>query len=59
MAILFVEAGELVEVVIVDAVAAFDRVELLTSGSEVKTLFGPHVSLTLAVGQHVGMRIRR
>ena len=44
MPILLVKLGELVEVVVVDAIAAFDGVELLTSGSEVETLFRPHVS---------------
>ena len=39
MSILLVELGELIEVVIVHAIAAFDRVELLTSGSEVEALF--------------------
>ena len=45
MAILLVKFGKLVEVIVIDAVAPFDRIELLTSGSEVETLFQPHVSL--------------
>lgn len=38
------ELGKLVEVIIVDAVAAFDSVEFLTSRAEVETLFEHHVS---------------
>lgn len=44
MSILLVELGELVEVVVVDSVATFDRVQLLTSRSEVETLFKRQVS---------------
>lgn len=48
VAILFVELGELIKIVVVDTVAAFDRIELLTSGPEVETLFQPHVSLAIS-----------
>lgn len=44
MTILLMKSGELIEVVVVDAIAAFDGVELLTSRSKVKALDG----LTLA-----------
>jgi hypothetical protein len=37
---LFVELGELIEIVVVDAIAAFDRVEFLASCSKVKALPG-------------------
>ena len=53
MAILFVKLGKLIEIIIIDAVAAFDRVEFLTSGSEVKTLFRPHVSATFSFTPHI------
>ena len=44
VAMLFVEFGKLIEVIVVDSVSAFDRVEFLTSGAEVETLFRRQVS---------------
>lgn len=44
MPVLLVEPSELVEIIVVDAVAALDRIELLTASAEVKTLPGSHVS---------------
>ena len=40
MTVLLVELGELVEIVVVDAIAAFNRVEFLASCSEVEALQG-------------------
>lgn len=37
---MFVEFRELVKIVVVDAIAAFDRVEFLASGSKVEALHG-------------------
>lgn len=56
MAILLVEFGELVKVVVVDAIASFDGVELLTSGAEVETLFRPHVSTNASNGEWMKRR---
>lgn len=39
------EFGELIKVIVVDAIAAFDGVEFLTTSAEVKTLFRRYVSL--------------
>lgn len=38
MTVLLVEFGKLVEIVVVDAVAAFDRVEFLSTGAKVEFL---------------------
>jgi hypothetical protein len=38
VAILFVELGKLIKVIVTDAVAAFDGVQLLATSSEVKSL---------------------
>lgn len=43
MAVLLVKLDKQVEVVIVYTTTSFDRVELLTSGSEVKALLQRHV----------------
>lgn len=44
MAVLFVEFGELIQVVVADAIAAFDRVEFLSARAKVETL-GDKVSI--------------
>lgn len=44
MSILLVKLRKLIEIVVIDTIAAFDRVQLLTSGAEVEDLFQPRIS---------------
>jgi hypothetical protein len=39
VAVLFVEFGKLIKVIVADAIAAFDGVQLLATSSEVKSLW--------------------
>lgn len=50
MAVLLVEFGKLIKIVIVDPIAAFNCVEFLTSGAEVETL----MNVRLVPGRYLG-----
>ena len=51
MSILFVEFRKLIEIIVADAVAAFDGVELLATSSEVEALCNVISLLNAAISQ--------
>lgn len=48
------EFGELIDVVVIDTIATFDRVELLSSGAEVETLSNVMLAICLGIGHRTG-----